>query len=273
MLLILLAALPASAQNVRRAAEALERLELQGTFSPPRETPVPAPPIGPLKSIRWGREDFESDAEYEAIWKRYQALSAETEAYRAKHPRPKLDARGADGIDVGQGRAGATRGGVGLPRYLQSDGAGPCVILTLYEARTRSASMAHLDAGTGVRESVERMLARMGSPAGAAVEARLIGGMEGLSGDVLAKAVLKLEKLGIPIVEVDVKLKGEPEVEIEFPDGQRRRYPKLADSIILDTHDGAVYDMRGSVPEEYRTGPPNLDDPSGTPVEFEGGGL
>lgn len=200
---------------------------------------------------------FKDKAELEKTRERFHALMIRTAGFRAEKPRPKLKARTKDSVDVGQKQAGVSRRAEGLERYLQSSGAGPCVIFTLYHARSKTAALSHLDAGTGTADSVALMLHKMGLERGDKIEARLIGGMEGLSEDLFLVAIKTLDRLGVDIVEVDMKLDEEtPRVETSrTKKGGREKIVLekvrgvLVDSIIIDTEDGEVYDMIGVPPE------------------------
>lgn len=233
------------------------------------------PEIGPTRQLRRASpplslHGIEDPEELARVTLRVRELRERTAAEQAKAPRPKLEARAEDGIDVGQQGAAATAPGAGRERYLQSHGAAPCVIVTLYDPETKTGALSHFDAGTGVAASLELMIGSMGLPEETRLQARLIGGMEGLSDSLFLQLVRELDRRGVEILEADMKGRDEkaPPRRFRIPrlDGgyDERELPGLLiDSIVFDTETGAAYDMEGLPPQEHRPGPPDLTRPSG----------
>jgi chemotaxis receptor (MCP) glutamine deamidase CheD len=170
--------------------------------------------------------EIANEAEEERLGQRFVLLQNQT-----MRQRPQMDAPQEDQIDVLQHHAAITTYGT-TERYLQSDKAGPCVLLTLYDPASKTAAMAHLHALSGVSDSIAVMLAEMGVTKGAKVQARLIGGQAGMP-QIFLVAIKTLDNFGVAIMEVDTKVEGDP-----------------SDAIILDSQTGEVYDMQGAPPKE-----------------------
>ncbi|MBI5211475.1 MAG: hypothetical protein HY927_15995 [Elusimicrobia bacterium] len=168
-----------------------------------------------------------------------------TRAYREAHPRPAMRALSTDVVDVMQNQAGITRDQAGLERYVQTFGAGPCIIVTVYERPSRTAALAHIQPGTSIGPSIDAMISRMG-PAGAGVEARIIGGGEGAASAQQAGDMIEaFRRHGASVVEVDLTrsfgAKSAPAEGGAPPPPQDD-----SDAIVIDARTGEVYNMVGT---------------------------
>ena len=109
-------------------------------------------------------------------------------------------------VEVLQHEFTITRPGNDRSPFLQTFGAGPCVVLTLYDKRTKTGLLAHLDATTDVAGSFGQMaanLARHGVDIGN-MEARIIGGQTGQSEELILKLRDQLGDRNVRIVEQDI---------------------------------------------------------------------
>ncbi len=89
---------------------------------------------------------------------------------------------------------------------LQSFGAGPCVIVTLYDSVNKIGSIAHVDGTTDIYNSFDQTFAELNllrrknnSP----IEARIMGGAKGLSEKIVYAIQDRLAEQGVSIVERD----------------------------------------------------------------------
>ncbi len=140
----------------------------------------------------------------------------------------------SDYVMVSQRHVGYAMRGSSLEKVL-TFGAGPCVILTLYDRETGVGALTHLDAGSEVTEGVRGILRQIeAKPEN--IEARIIGGLEGQSEELVYDIYIALERANVSIVEADVLAR----------DGSK--------AVILDAKDGRVYDLLGVPPK-----PKNLD--------------
>lgn len=120
-----------------------------------------------------------------------------------------------------------TRPGEGRSRYIQTFGAGPCVILTLYDPTTKTGLVAHFPATTDVLKSfiiLKNHLARHGVDIGK-MEARIIGGQHGMSEELILSIRDGLASQTVSIVEQNILLEGWE-----------------TSSVVMDAETGEVYD-------------------------------
>lgn len=134
-----------------------------------------------------------------------------------------------DAVEVLQKEAGITK--ADRPhRFLKTFGAGPCVILALYDKESKTGSLVHLDGTTDVKRAVSMTLARMNasgaSPKG--IEASLVGGQRHQSEDLIINITNELEK-----EQISVKGRG-----ILTSD------PSDSKAVIMDTATGELYNLR-----------------------------
>lgn len=178
--------------------------------------------------------------------------------------RPELRAREADGVYVPQKGATVLRAGNGK-RYLQSAGAGPCVLVLLYDASAKTGALAHIDATTDTPASVRAMVQALGAKSPSAVEARLIGGLSGISEDVFLDAIPVLDEMGVRIREVAIKSENKQRSFTKTVDGKPVKYLSFGDAIVMDVETGSVYDMVGMPPDGEA---PDLEGRDGRPVDI-----
>ncbi|MDP8253584.1 MAG: hypothetical protein P9X27_04195 [Candidatus Kaelpia aquatica] len=157
-------------------------------------------------------------------------------------------------VSVLQGSAGVTSPDTEQP-YLLTFGAGPCVIITLYDPTTGIGALAHLDAVTDVRGGINSMKYHMvnNGADGESIESRLVGGNRG-SEELILDIYTALEMHEIEIVERDI-----------LGYGSR--------AIVLDTSTGEIYDLIGTPPvDDVRLMFIGMRMP-GSPLTLERGGL
>lgn len=109
-----------------------------------------------------------------------------------------------DAVEVMQRGYAITRPGGGRATHLQTFGAGPCYVLTLYDKGTKTGVMAHIDALTDFGASMNVIVAHLeknGVDIGR-MEARLIGG-DTTSRNCLLKIKTVLTDFQIKLVEED----------------------------------------------------------------------
>ncbi|MCM8783889.1 MAG: hypothetical protein NC818_03845 [Candidatus Omnitrophica bacterium] len=132
-------------------------------------------------------------------------------------------------VTVLQREAGITSAETNQP-YLLTFGAGPCVIVTLYDPNTKIGTLIHFDAISDIRGALGKVIYHM-KINGANIErleARIIGGNTGSSEELIYQIYKALESIGgIQIVEKDIL-------------GFESR------SIIMDTNTGEIYDLVGT---------------------------
>ncbi|MFH1995563.1 MAG: hypothetical protein ABIJ27_01040, partial [Candidatus Omnitrophota bacterium] len=133
-----------------------------------------------------------------------------------------------DAIDVWQLQAGITRFKEGMPRYLETNGAGRCVIVSIYDKESKTGALMHSDSPTLIEPSLNLMLSFMGSQKRENLEVRIIGGYVKSEIERVAEIMMEVENLGMQVVEISMK------------SGSTG-----SDNIILDSATGEVYDMIG----------------------------
>jgi chemotaxis receptor (MCP) glutamine deamidase CheD len=81
-------------------------------------------------------------------------------------------------------------------------GLGPCVGVSLWNSRTKTASVVHLDPTQSVPDTLQEMLDSMGGRS-SGIEARIIGGWTGFSERTLLHARSFMQERGIAIIQED----------------------------------------------------------------------
>ncbi|MBT3181205.1 MAG: hypothetical protein HN337_01710, partial [Deltaproteobacteria bacterium] len=117
----------------------------------------------------------------------------------------------------------------GKPRYIQTADAGPCVVMTLYDAATNVGAIAHFDAGTDIGQTFHMFKRDVKATGGdlSNMEARLVGGFRGMSEGLILDLKDGLRDNGVKIVEEDVLAEPSPEGSV---------------AITLDLMTGEIYD-------------------------------
>jgi len=142
---------------------------------------------------------------------------------------------------VGQREFGIVTAGKDKDSRLLTSEGGPCVVLSLYAKRSKTALMAHFDHGTLISESFKIMTAelekRTGKFEASEWEARFLGGNSNLSANLVMVLQDKLEELKIRIIEQDIL-------------GNVDRYT------LIESETGEIYDYKGEYvrPYDYRPG-------------------
>lgn len=121
---------------------------------------------------------------------------------------------------------------------IETNGLGPCVAFTLYDPKTRTGALAHVDAPTRAADSLDRVLLEF-TARGIPLErlrARVIGGHDAWPGDrhktsarTAYDVIRRLTEAGIPIIERDLLGKD------------------AARNIIFDLRNGRAYDLEHSL--------------------------
>lgn len=172
-----------------------------------------------------GHADLAEQAQKQALIGRTLQIANRTQATY----REQLMFQQSNVITVGQKEMAASKYGAedsSLPRYLQTFGAGPCIVCTVY--KDGKGGMVHADSLTEIRSSLTQLFQVMNLKP-SEVEVRLIGGQD--IQDV-SKLLGSLEQLGIKdeqIKEIDMNCSGQE-----------------SKKVILDLKDGKVYDMSGT---------------------------
>jgi len=122
-------------------------------------------------------------------------------------------------------------------------GAGPCVILTLYDKETGVGALTHLDAETDINKGVGDILynlRQLGAKTGN-LKARIIGGLEGQSEGLVYDIYVALRAYGIFYAKSSISI---VEADVLARSGSK--------AVILDAKDGKVYDLIGvpSIPKD-----------------------
>ena len=89
---------------------------------------------------------------------------------------------------------------------VQSTGAGPCLVLVLFDRQTKTAALAHISSSTDIARAMVQIysqLAAQGAPT-SRLEARIYGGWLGFSEKTLAGIEAQLRLRQIPVLEKDV---------------------------------------------------------------------
>lgn len=117
-------------------------------------------------------------------------------------------------------------------RYLQSSGAGPCVIITLYDKKNKIGLLAHLDAAVDIYNSMDLILQKLKEKGADAsnLEARIIGGQRSQSEKIVYEIKDRLNESNIKIVETDVLAD-----------------PQTSKDILFDLETGEVYDYNETI--------------------------
>src|SRR5262249_50243926 len=131
-----------------------------------------ASPIDQVHDVH-GRLGHTTDAPAD---KELRQLIAQSEVYRSKRPMKSLRARQTSSINIMQHEAAITRAHKNLERFLQTFGAAPCFIVTIYDPISKTAALSHIDAGMPIGPSITQIVEKMGIPAGRTLESRIIGG-------------------------------------------------------------------------------------------------
>ncbi|PCI35995.1 MAG: hypothetical protein COB53_10430 [Elusimicrobia bacterium] len=171
--------------------------------------------------------------------KRTEELIRQTKEYRAGNPRPSMKFLEENVINVVQFQAAVTGPRPGTERYLQTYGASTCIIVTIHDAESKAASLAHIDFGADSDASISQMLKKMGYQKGHSATAEVIGGYRGISFSQVVLLVESLERHGVTVREVQTK----------------DEFQRVGDKIILDSWTGQIYEMEGNLvltPEEQK---------------------
>jgi len=120
-------------------------------------------------------------------------------------------------------------GGESGKRFIESSGAGPCVIATLYDASTKTGTMVHLDSRSNVITAVKNMKNKLASES-SDYQFRIVGGLE--TNDSSRRIVEELRNsasaFNFPIVEEDILENGSVRKSV---------------SVVLDSDTGKLYDL------------------------------
>ncbi|OGQ45858.1 MAG: hypothetical protein A3I05_08230 [Deltaproteobacteria bacterium RIFCSPLOWO2_02_FULL_44_10] len=150
-----------------------------------------------------------------------------------------IDQPGA--IEVFTDEYSITRPGNGRSPFLQTAGAGPCLVLTLYEKKTKTGLMAHVSAMADVVMSfkaMDRELRAQGVNI-TNMEARIVGGKSGLNVDTyISELKNELFQRGIQLVEEDTNRDGNiTAVTLDTTTGELHNYRETNFSRGLDSYD------------------------------------
>ena len=146
------------------------------------------------------------------------ALKYLAEKNRLNEPREEIDVENDEVVgSVGQGETGVLHEDSNK-RYLESLGAGPCIIVTAYDSNNRTAAMTHIDGLTEENTTLNRLFEATGS-----VEVRVFGG-DSSSINQLVSIKKILEETGATVEEWDIL--------------------NTEKSIILDRETGEILDVK-----------------------------
>ena len=146
------------------------------------------------------------------------ALKYLAEKNRLNEPREGIDIENDEFVgSVGQAEIGVLNPD-GKKRYLETLGAGPCIIVTAYDRSNKTAAMTHLDGLTDERTTLNQLFGSAGT-----VEIRVFGGdLSSINQLVSIKKIL--EEAGAVVEEWDIL--------------------NAKKSIILDRETGKIFDVK-----------------------------
>lgn len=140
-----------------------------------------------------------------------------------------------DAVEVMQRHYAITRPGKGRATHLQTYGAGPCYVITLYHKSSKTGVMAHIDANTDVVRSLQDIanhLQKFGVDI-SKMEARLVGGND--------SSRKQLDDIKKALSDIRISLVEEDTIGTTWA------------SVMLDTRNGLLVDYS----EEIHTTPPS----------------